>query len=96
MLIFTIFLMAMLKNWCQTFLIKESMCFIMKAYNFYLKLGLKFEKIHRVSEFNQSQWQKPYVEFNRQKKNRSRKNGVKDGKVMYKLMSNALYDKTIE
>ena len=27
-------LLVMLKNWCVAFLIKKSMCFIMKAYNF--------------------------------------------------------------
>ena len=31
----------------------------------YLRLGLKLKNIHRVLEFNQSQWQ--YVEFNTQK-----------------------------
>ena len=32
--------------------------------------------MHNVSEFNQTQWLKPYVEFNTQKKNRSRKKMV--------------------
>ena len=30
------------------------------------------------------------------KKNRSRKNGEKDGKALYKLMNNAVYGKTIQ
>ena len=39
----------------------------------FLRLGLKQKKIHRVLEFNQSQWVNPYIEFNTQKKKRSRK-----------------------
>ena len=31
-------------------------------------LGLKVNKIHGVLEFNQSQWLKPFVEFNTQKR----------------------------
>ena len=30
----------------------------------HLKLGLEQKKIHHVSEFNQSEWLKPYLEFN--------------------------------
>ena len=32
--LFTIFLLALLKNWCLTFLIKKSTCFIMKICKF--------------------------------------------------------------
>ena len=61
-----------------------------------MRLGLKLKQIHHVLEFNQSQWLKPYVEFNTQKRIEAEKNGDKDGKTLYKLMSNAVYSKTME
>ena len=54
----------------------------------YLRLRLKLKRIHHVLEFNQSEWLKPHVEFNTQKQ-KQKKNGDKDGKVLYKLMDNA-------
>ena len=62
----------------------------------YLRLGLKLKNLHSELEFNQSQWLKPYFEVNTQKKNRSRKNGDKDGIALYKQMNNALYGKAME
>ena len=61
-----------------------------------MRLGLKLKQIHHLLEFNQSQWLKPYVEFNTQKRIEAEKNGDKDGKTLYKLMSNAVYSKTME
>ena len=48
----------------------------------YLKLGLKLKKIHRVLEFNQSQWLKLYVEFKTQKRIEAEINGDKDGRAL--------------
>ena len=62
----------------------------------YLRLGLKLKKIHCVLEFNQSQWIKPYIEFNTRKTIEAEKNGDKDGKALYKLMNNAVYGETME
>ena len=41
----------------------------------YSRLGLKLKKVHRVLEFNHSQWLKPYLEFSA-KNNRCRKKVV--------------------
>ena len=79
----------MLKNWCVTFFHKE-MYVLHYKYLLYLRLRLKLEKIHRVLEFNHSQWLKRYVEFNTQKRIEARKNAEKDGKALYTLMNNAV------
>ena len=66
----------------------------------YLRLVLKLKKIDRVLEFSQSQWLKEYIKLNTQKrieaKNKKNKKIDKDGKVLYKLVSNAIYGKTME
>ena len=61
-----------------------------------MRLGLKLKKINRILEFNQSQWLKPYFEFNNQKGMEAEKNDDKDRKALYKLMNNAIYEKTME
>ena len=40
----------------------------------YLRLGLKLKKIHSVLKLNQSQWLKPYIWFNTQKRIEAEKN----------------------
>ena len=52
----------------------------------YLRLRLKLKKINRVLEFNQSQWLKPYIEFNTQKRIEAKRNNGKDIKALYKLI----------
>ena len=60
-----------------------------------LQVHLELKKIHRVLEFNQSHWLKPYFEFNTQKIIETEKNNGKDGKALFKLMKNAIYGKAI-
>ena len=62
----------------------------------YLRLQLKVKKMHRVLEFNQAQWIKPYSEFNTQKWKETEKQGDKYGKALYKSISSAVYRKAIE
>ena len=58
-----------------------------KKLQLYLRLGLKLKKIHRVLEFNQSQWLTPYIEFNTQKRIEAEKIITKIVQL-YKLMNN--------
>ena len=61
-----------------------------------LETIIKAKKIHRVSEFNQSQWLKPYVEFSTIKIIKAEKNADKDDKVLYTLINNVVYGKAME
>ena len=49
---------------------KERYVLHCKNLQLYLKFGMKLKKIHRVLKFDQSQWLRPYTDFNtEQRKN---------------------------
>ena len=78
------------------FIDKEKHAIHYEKFKLYLRLKLKLKNIHRLLEFNKSQWLKQYVEFNTQKRIEVEKNGDEVGEALYKLMNNAVYGKAIE
>ena len=60
---------------------------------YYLLNGLILKKVNRILEFKQSNWMKPYIDFNTQRRKEAT-NGA--DKNLFKLLNNSVYGKTME
>ena len=64
-----------------------------KNLKYYLSLGMKLKKIHRILSFKQKNWLKVFTDFNTEKRRLSNDDFSKN---LCKIFNNCIYGKSIE
>ena len=59
---------------------------------YYVSERLISKKVHRILEFKQSAWMKPYIDFNAQKRKEATNEANKN---LFKLLNDVVYGKTM-
>ena len=72
---------------------KENYATNYRNLKYYLDSGWQLTKVHRILEFKQSPWMKPYIDFNTRKRMQATNESDKN---FFKLMINSVYGKTME
>ena len=65
----------------------------LKNLQLYFSLGLKLTKIHKVLQFTQKEWMKPFIELNRNLRTKRENDFEKD---FFKHMNNSVFGRTME
>ena len=61
-----------------------------------IEMGMKLKKVHKVMQFNQSNWLESYIDLNTENRRKAQKLGDKCLELFYKLMNNSFFGKTCE
>ena len=72
---------------------KKQLCCSYKVIKASIKSWLILKKVHRVIQFNQEAWLKPYIDMNTELKKQAKNDFEKD---FFKLMNNSVFGKPME